>query len=131
MARGAWCRFSTARGNCCITSGNSGRRRGHSNCRRVCESTSKTGFTWWIRSTSACKYFIITALGRNLGGRTEKRGGNRRDGHGGAAADGGSAATGSSADCGGHNGYAQHDGGERVVGGRTGELGMHVLSRAA
>ena len=61
---GAWCRSSTSRGNCCITS--AGREPGRSsfNCRPDCRSTITIASTWWIPSTGASRCFTTTGSRR-------------------------------------------------------------------
>src|SRR5579885_2037000 len=58
---GVSCRCSIGKDNCFITSGSSARRRAISSCPRACASTTRTGFMWWIRSTSACRCITISA----------------------------------------------------------------------
>ena len=57
---GAWCRSSTSKDSCCITS--EGREPGRSSfsCRQACRSTITIASTWSIPSTGASRYFTTT-----------------------------------------------------------------------
>jgi hypothetical protein len=57
----AWCRSSTARANCCITSASEARMRESFSSRRGCSSIMTTVSMSWIRSTTAFRYFITPA----------------------------------------------------------------------
>src|ERR1700687_2366896 len=69
---GAWCRFSTERAACFITSAKGGRARACSNCRPVCRLTRITS-TSWILSTGAFRCFTTTVLHNpQTGGSSEE-----------------------------------------------------------
>ena len=72
---GAWCRSSTSKGNCSITSAAGEPGRSSFNCRPACRSTSRIASTWWIPSTGGCRCFTTTASRKRRTG-----GSNHEDG---------------------------------------------------
>src|ERR1035441_7493438 len=70
---GVWCRSSTSKGNCCITSG--GREPGPNsfNCRPDLISTTTIASMLWIPLTGACRCFNTTVP------RKRRTGGNNRE----------------------------------------------------